>query len=251
MDYKVAILLTTFIRDELLYKTLQTIVEFFPKDAILLIADQGYETEKKLIEIAKIQAKIPCEYFKLEFDCGLSCARNYLVEKAQLHNCQYCLLTADSIQLTKKTQNLDSIIGILEKNEEIGIIGFDILGRQPWEYYMVLTEGFKLIKSTDIIEYEGQSFTKVDTCRNFFLAKTKVLVEVGWDVQLKLAEHEDFFYRLKQTSYKVIFTSAISGYYEDDKSSKYIQYRNRMYGEFSAKLKQKYGIRRWLIYDQP
>ena len=251
MESKIAILLTTFLRDDLLFRTLDTIVEFFPKDAILLIADQGHTTEQKLIKIARIKEKIPCEYYQLEYDCGLSFARNYLVEKAQLLNCQYCLLTADSIQFTNKTKNLESIIDILEKHEEVGIVGFDIQGRQPWEYYMVLTDGFKLIKSTDTVEYEKQTFIKVDTCRNFFLAKIKVLAEIGWDVQLKLAEHEDFFYRLKQTCYKVIFTSAISAYYERNETSAYIQYRNRMYGEFSSKLKQKYGIKRWLIYEQP
>jgi len=251
MKFKIAILLTTFLRDELLYKTLQTIVEFFPKDTILIIADQGYGSEAKLIEIAKIKEKIACEYFQLEFDCGLSFARNYLVQKAQMLDCKYCLLTADSIQFTKNTQNLDSIIEVLEQHEEVGIVGFDILGRQSWEYYLIITEGFKLIKSDDYIEYNGQQFKQVDVCRNFFLAKTKTLLENTWDNDLKLAEHEDFFYRLKSTSYKVIFTNAISAYYQDEKSTKYLQYRNRLYSLYSTKLKQKYNIKRWLIYDQP
>ena len=251
MAYKIAILLTTFLRDELLYRTLQTIVDFFPKDAILLIADQGDASNKKLSEIAKIKEQIPCEYYQLEFDCGLSFARNYLVEKAKELNCQYCLLTADSIQFTKNTQNLDSIIEVLEQQEEVGIVGFDILGRQSWEYYLIITSGFKLIKSEDYIEYNNQKFKQVDVCRNFFLAKTKLLIANAWDNELKLAEHEDFFYRLKNTGYKVIFTNAISACYQDDKPSKYKQYRNRLYNEFSTQLKEKYHIKRWLIYDQP
>ena len=50
-DYKIAILITTFLRDKLLYKTIQSIINNYPKDCIILIADQGYTDSEKDITI--------------------------------------------------------------------------------------------------------------------------------------------------------------------------------------------------------
>ena len=89
---------------------------------------------------------------------------------------------------------------------------------------------------------------RCDICRNFFLAKTETLLRVKWDEDLKLCEHEDFFWRYKQAGYKVYWTGDISGKYIDFKPPEYVKMRTRMYTVFRKVLQKKYGIRGWVIY---
>jgi glycosyltransferase involved in cell wall biosynthesis len=133
---KIAILITTFLRDNLLYKTLQSIVDNYSDNLIILIADQGYHSQEKDTTIEYYKSQIPLEYYQLPFDCGLSFARNFLVQKVSEMNIPYCLISADSIQFINK-YNFQSIIDFLESNSSYGLVGFDLEeSKCPWEFYM-------------------------------------------------------------------------------------------------------------------
>ena len=249
--YKIAILVTTFLRDKLLYRTLQSIVEYAPENSILLIADQGYSSDEKKTEIDFIKSQMPCEYYSLPFDCGLSAGRNFLVNKAIEMNIPYCLLLADSIQFTQRYY-FDAIIEFLERDTSTGIVGFDLDGSKcSWEYKMELTKnGIQFIESNELVEFNGAVFKKVDICRNVFLAKTDVLKKNQWDNELKLAEHEKFFLDLKQINYGVFWTNAIKFKRSSPAASEeYQQYRKR-FGDYQRLLKQKLGTNGWVIYPK-
>jgi hypothetical protein len=67
----IAILITTFLRDNLLYKTIQSIINNYPDNCIGLIADQGYSSDEKTTEISYYKSQISLEYYQVPFDCGL------------------------------------------------------------------------------------------------------------------------------------------------------------------------------------
>jgi hypothetical protein len=247
--YNIAILITTFLRDSLLYKTIQTIVDNYPNNSIILIADQGYADSEKDITIDYYKSQIPLEYYRLPFDCGLSYARNYLINKANEMNIPYILMSADSIQFAQK-YDFQPIIDFLEQNDKRGIVGVDLLGsRCPWEFLMELTDkGIKLFPSSNYIEFKGIKYKKCDIVRNIFLAKTKTILNL-YDNELKLCEHEDSFITYKQRGYEVYWTDTISFKRISTNTSKeYQSYRKRL-SDFQKILKQKLNISGWVLYS--
>jgi hypothetical protein len=244
----IAILITTFLRDNLLYKTLQTIVDNYPKDCIVLVADQGYSDEEKEITIDYYKSQIALEYFKLPFDSGLSFARNFLVNKANERNIPYVLIGADSIQFTQ-SYDFQPFINFLEQDDKRGIVGFDLSGsKAPWEFLMEITpKGIKLSSSSNYTEFEGIKYKKVDICRNIFLAKTKTMLNL-YDNELKLCEHEDAFLTYKQKGYEVYWTDSLSfKRIALNTSEEYQSYRKRL-SDFQKIFKQKYNMSGWVIY---
>lgn len=249
MNYKIAVLVTTFLRDNLLYKTLQTIVDNYPKNCIVLVADQGYADEEKDITIDYYKSQMPLEYFKLPFDSGLSLARNFLVNRAKEMNIPYVLIGADSIQFTQP-YDFQPFIDFLELDNKRGIVGFDLQGSKcPWEFIMELSDkGIKLLSSSNYIEFGGIKYKKVDICRNIFLAKTNSIIDL-WDNELKLSEHEDAFITYKKRGHEVYWTNSISfKRISTNTSEEYQSYRKRL-NDYQKLLKQKLNISGWVIYS--
>lgn len=247
--HKIAILITTFMKDAIMYKTVQSIVDNYTEDCVVLIADQGYQSDEKIITYDYFKSQIPCEVFYLPFDCGLSYARNYLVQKAHDMNLPYVLMGADSIQFLTK-YDFNPIITFLEQESYRGVVGFELNGSKcPWEYLMSLDKnGIHFNVSNEITIFQGIKYKKVDICRNIFLAKTDTLIGL-WDNEMKLAEHELAFLEYKKRGYSVHWTDSIifkkcSG----NTSVEYQIYRKR-FSDFQKILKQKLGISTWVTYS--
>lgn len=247
--YNIAIIITTFLRDELLYKTLQSIVDNYPENSIVLVGDQSnYSLEKEKI-INSFKEKIPLEYYKLDYDCGLSSARNQLVSIANDMLIPYVLISADSIQFTQK-YDFQPYIDFLEKDNKRGLIGYNLLGSKcPWEWWLDITpQGIKLNSSNMFIEENDITYKKCEICRNIFLAKTKSILNL-WDNEMKLAEHELAFLEYKKRGYEVYWTNSISfNKVKDTSLESYNQLRNR-FGEYKELLKKKLNITGWVVYS--
>lgn len=241
MAEKIALIYTTFLRPALARETIASIVKYRPPDSMLFIGDQSRD--------AQILHRDWIRSYALPFDCGLSAARNLLVKKASEQGFEYCLVTADSIKFTDQTVALQSVIEFLSSRPDYGIVGFGLLNRTPWEFLLDIRDGrFLLSPASQTAEFKGISYGQCDICRNFFLAKTKALLEVGWDNELKLAEHEDFFYRFKQAGWKTFFTKQVQAEYIISKPIEYLAFRNRMYQEFRNKLMQKHRLTGWIDF---
>jgi hypothetical protein len=244
----IAILVTTFLRDNLLYKTLQTVVDNYPKDSIILIADQGYSSSEKDITIDYYKSQIPLECYKIPFDSGLSFARNFLVQKASEMNVPYCLMLEDSTQFIQ-SYNFQPIIDILETNKKIGKIGFEAGNSKcPWEYLLEVTpSGVKFSYSDEWLEFNNIKFLRVDICLNIFLATTQSLLDVPYDNELKLGEHEDHAIRYKEKYLTYWTNSYCFKRIVANTSDEYQTYRNRL-KDYIKIVKQKYNMSGWVIY---
>lgn len=268
---KLAICITTFLRDDLLYKTIQSVVARHTKDCVILVGDQGRGDDKKAQWITDMEHKLGGNFFyrQFPFDCGLSAGRNRLVQLAKEKGCDLCLISADSIAF-KDMRRLSTVIAsVLEA--EFDLIGLNLENRIPWEAKTLnLIEGdsFELdFLRTKRGQYNdhavGRTIDKnlsagrvvdgvvaypCELVKNFFVARTDALLASPWDENLKLFEHEDFFYRFKQAGFKVAWTPDVTGEYVDHKPADYNRYRQRMYTEFKAILQKKYGIKGWITY---
>ena len=125
---------------------------------------------------------------------------------------------------------------------------------EQWNYDLELVKDkyfyLKIPKRKSIL-FQNIKFQPLDICGNFFLAKTQCLIDSPWDKNLKLMEHEDFFWRLKQTHWKVFYTNYIQAQHIKlhEPSPEYKKMRNRMYSVFRSMLKEKYHINKWVRYE--
>jgi len=249
-NIKIAICITTFLRDALLYRTLQTIVDANLKDCIVLIADQGYHADEKDMQIDYFKSQIALEYHQIPFDSGLSYGRNFLVARAKELNIPYCLISADSIQFDNElAYDFMSIIAFLEEDIKRGLVGFDLANSKcSWEYNLeIVPQGIKFIYSDTTIQSNGFEFLKVDICRNIFLAKTDTLINL-WDKEMKLAEHELAFIEYKKRGYEAYWTGSIMFKKSNlNGSEEYKDYRKR-FQDYVKILKEKLNITGWVIY---
>jgi len=248
-NYNIAIIITTFLRDTLLYKCLQAIVDNYTNNCIVLIADQGYSTDEKNITLDFYKSQIPLEYYRLPFDSGLSYARNFLVNKAHEMSIPYVLIAADSIHFINP-YNFQPFITFLEQDSKRGIVGFDLIGSKcPWEFNMeVNPTGIKMLTSSSYTEFEGIKYKKIDICRNIFLAKTNHILNL-WDSDMKLCEHELAFLELKKRNIYAFWTDALQfKHINSNTSDEYKSYRDR-FKDFQKLLRQKLNINGWVSYS--
>jgi len=249
---KIAILLTTFLRDELLYQSIDSIKKNYSEDYLLLIADQGHKTNQKELYYNNLKKEINCEIYWLPFDCGISYARNYLVQQANQLEIPYCLLFSDSL-LFAENYNWKPIIDFLESNQKFGLVGFSAKNEPdtwrgtitlvPNQYFLVD------IPEEKPIVYNGINLLPVEMVSNFFLSKTKVLLDNPWDDELKLMEFEDFFWRLKTTTnYKVFYSDYLESCYipKMHNYGEYKQFRRRSSGIYDKLVEKKYHIFQWV-----
>ena len=250
MSHKIAVCITTFLRDTLLYKTIQTIVDNYTDNLIVLIADQGYADKEKAITMEYFSQRISLEYHRLPFDCGLSAARNALINRAHQLEIPYILMSADSIQFTQ-SYDFSHVISFLEADEKRGLVGFELENsKMAWEFLMNVTlRGIELTYPTERINFNNIDFIKVDICRNIFLAKTHTMLNL-YDEDLKLGEHELSFLEYKKRAFEAFWTKHLSFKRNNSVCSKeYRSYRNRL-SDYLSVVKQKLNISGWVIYPK-
>jgi glycosyltransferase involved in cell wall biosynthesis len=263
MDNKIGIVITTFLRDELLEKSIKSLelitsqLSIYPNWEIIIV-DQN-PTESKLNHYQG-----PHHYISVPYNCGLSVARNLGIEYAKNLECNYVLIGSDSFLFNESLNWIDCLckeLGTfkLTKEHNFDLIGFELSGCAcGWEakLNLISNEGFEL----DFIDKENSSdfyshfhpfhcrIYRCDILRNFFLATTESLINVKWDENLLLGEHEDFFYRYKQYGYKVGWTDLITVEKMKDRPDEYAEFRRKNFNEGIIKLKEKYKINQWVIY---
>ena len=229
MNYTIAILITTFLRDNLLYKTIQSIVQNHTNNCIVLIADQGYSSYEKENEISYCKSQIPLEYYRLPFDCGLSYARNFLIKKASDMNIPYILLSSDSIQFTQ-LYDFESIIKFLNQDSQRGLCGFKLQKSK-----------IDICNSKDFIADNNIQYIECNITNNIFLAKTKTLLDL-YDNEMKLYVDELAFLEYKKRGYKIFYTDYIQFKKINTNNSKEYKIYNSRLKDYQQLFEVKLGI---------
>ena len=244
---KIGIIITTFERDELLYKSVESLLENKCSNFELIIVDQGNISPEKQEWI--LNNNLINNYYYIQYNSGLSFCRNYGVKIATQKQCEYVLMGSDGFIFNNSIQYINYYI-------DNNLFNYNLVGFQlkncvcDWEANLNLIpyQHFEL----DFIEKKYQSFyvlpIKCDIVRNFFLAKTDSLLNVQWDNNLKLREHEDFFWRFKQAGYKVGWTNYIYAEKMTERPNQYKKLRQKNMQEGLEYLKKKYNIQKWIQY---
>jgi len=247
---KIGIIITTFLRDDLLFKCIDSFIKYAPDNCELIICDQcnTYEEKKKYLNKDK-----RINYIPLSFDSGISYSRNEGVKFAKLNGFKYCIISADSIIFNESFLNINNVLHLMDKYD---IIGLNLNNRKVgWEGYLSLINGKcfeinfidKKYVNCNYIS-KGIPIWNCNIIRNFFISKTDILFKNKWDNELKAAEHEDMFYRLSQNNAKIAWTDYISGDYIGNRSGDYNKYRQKNWQDGQIKLRKKYNISNWVVY---
>lgn len=242
----IAIIIPTFLRDNKLMKSIDSILKHCEEDDMfrqwvrIYVGDQGYDdwSEEKIKFYDKLK-EAGHKVFNLPFDCGLSYARNYLVKQSSE---PYVMIVDDDFKFNKNT-NLGTFIEILNHKKENGIVGGDIENRPKYhanfiferksdELYLNRIQQVNKVQKVTVhsttCDYKNNTeieYCYADIVLNFFLAKREVLEDVPLDNNLKLVEHTDHFLRIKkETNWKVCHCSKVTCEHLDGKNND--EYRN-------------------------
>jgi glycosyltransferase involved in cell wall biosynthesis len=248
---KIGFIITTFLRDELLFKSVKSLLEYKQNNWEIIIIDQGNNAEEKTKFINQNFNKI--HYYQVLFDSGLSYGRNFGVQKATDLECDYIVILADSIIINQSIKNINKLFFLFQENSKLGKIGFQLENRIGWEGWLSIipNESFFLdfIDKSKFLNNDkiNAKLIPCNICKNFYLATCKSLLNVPYDEKLKIMEHEDNCIRYSE-KYETIWTDLISASYENYKPDNYLKYRKRMYNEFMKILLNKYNLKTWIQY---
>lgn len=245
---KVDFLITSYLRWELLEKCIDSIFQFYPQ-AKVYVADQSGSWGFPVYLLKKYDKKV--QFFMLPEDCGLSYARNYLVKNSRR---PYKLILEDDFVFTEETK-IEKMVEIMEY-VTCSVIGGSVYiadQRLPFEFNFkkIGDELHQVSDGDNWQEKEGLKYKYTQCVLNFTLFKKEVFDDIIWDEELKLREHQDFFYRLTKTPHKVVFMPDIKIVdnkrnwridKDDERVKKYKEDKGR--DEYMLKMMRKHGIKK-------
>lgn len=264
MEAALSIIIKTFQRPDSLRRLLDSIREAGLRYPVI-VADDGQESVKDMLDTD--YQDLPIQYLRLAFDTGLSEGRNQLVKAVRS---PYFILCDDDYAFDQRA-DFERALTVMQYNQ------IDILGGAYYNYVNIpnfavfirqLTHPFRLtryfLNQYQVSRYIGTfkvketsceliisnqepagEFVTCDLVNNFFIADTKkVLAMGGWDKQLKMGEHEDFFLRAKNAGLKVAFLKNFGTKHYPAipvKNSLYAAYRKRA-ADYKKLFAKKHGF---------
>jgi glycosyltransferase involved in cell wall biosynthesis len=261
---KISIILTTFKRPNLLKQCLQSIVNNWPADieCVLLVGNQCMkgdvlvveESYNLLYDFIQSNPDKNIKHIELDYDCGITKARNELINRSKLMNCDYTILTADSICVDSSLHNLKFVIASMI-DQQFDLIGFNLLNRVNWEGWITLNKEERVFELDfiDPKEKESSLFVPCSIVRNFWIAKTDTLTAVSYDEDLKMCEHELWAWQYNKAGFKIGCTNFITGTYvkSDDTNTEYKTVRQKNFNDSKRILLQNYNLANWIKYIHP
>lgn len=213
--------ITAFDRPEHLQRLVASIRKWYPH-AEIIVGDNG-----------TLRASLPADVRVLElpFDCGLSRARNAIVEHC---NRPFFMLLEEDFEFTEST-NVEHLLDILQHDGEVGVVGGTLYTGGVKQEYAVdfhrFRSGLYLNASNGPFRAtpSGVPYQICDMCFNFALFRRKVLVEHPWPEHLKLGEHYPYYESLKRfANWRVANCENVSAnHHIDGRSKHYEKHRGR------------------------
>lgn len=268
LNEELTIIIKTFSRRKSLEKLLNSLIKNDFIDYKILILDDSKKNYKKYIENKFKELEI--NYIVTEFDIGLSKGRNILLNKVET---DYFLLCDDDYVFDKRCKIREALKLIKQKN-------LDILGGRYYNNFrinnlfeLLLTMKYpkrildlilkkevisdfcgKFILENEILKInitkeEDNELLLTDIVNNFFIGRTESIKKIkGWLEELKLGEHEEFFYRAKLNNLKVAFYKELAIGHYPIRNFSYNKFRKRI-GNRKSWL-AKYKIKDLKIFEK-
>lgn len=240
---EITIGIVAFRRPDAVVKQVESIRRFYPQVSILIV-DNG----DKPADVARFEN---VRYVTIAFDSGLSASRNCLIDHLQT---PYLMLCDDDFVWTDDT-DLEKLIDVLDAEPSVGVAGASLIEATPgglrhrhWAQDLVL--------AGDVLESRplssplkqtprGARYQLCDTVMNFALFRSEMLADHRWIDELKMSEHVEYFWRVKNAGrWRVAICAEVTAKHVRQRSSDYIPFRMRP-EEFNPKAYARMGVRRY------
>lgn len=252
-----SVMVKTFLRDGMLFKTAEAIPECLP-GAKIIVVDDGYESKKKVTRYSEMRrAGHVCQW--LPFDSGF-CAKSN--EAVRLLDREFMLIASDDFDFGQRgvKSGVRKMMSVLRHNPEIGVAAGRV-GDSPYEGF-ILREGstiteVQLTEDNSVAEVtpDGVEFRRCDIAVNYCVVRRKVFERslVKWDERYKIGgDHFEFYDQVRKAGWDVAFVPGANiEQMQFDHSlvhSSYAKYRARARQALPLFF-DKYGLTRYTAFD--
>lgn len=220
----------TFERPDALMTLQHSIRKYYPDNPIIIADD----SEKPLHP----------DYFDsnthihaMPYDSGLSAGRNEVIAMAKT---PYIVLLDDDFRFTPATQIWKWLPWIESGIFDIMGGGLRLNGKRVTHFEGSLELAGTVLKCGH--STQGINPMRCDCILNFFCADRVNILNVGWDEELKLGEHLDFFMRCQQAGLSVGYHPEVQADHVPMKSKAYNSIRYPKAAFFREKFREKWNI---------
>ena len=231
----------TFERPYCLDRLLASLRRFY-QDMPVIVLDDGF--------VPSIRNDV--RYIRTEPDIGLSAGRNRLVEAVET---PYFLLLDDDLVFTEasKVERLAEIV----KTHDVDLAAGDYVTckrkllrtrskREEFCGTFERTDGHLALKRG--YHQRIEDFYVCDMVVNFFVANVEAVRSMGgWDTELKVDEHVDFFLRFVDRGLRAAFCPEVAVEHWHQRTRKYKRFRRRQ--EFFPMSLKKHGVTKYTAMD--
>lgn len=214
VELPISLIVKTFLRPEMLQRFLLSVGNYEEGNGIrfaeIIVGDDSPKdvigSNTRAIEKARDSyPHLNVRHNIYEENIGLADGRNRMVQEAK---CEYILLCDDDFILDNEA-DIKKALGYLQSGE------YDMVGGWLKNHYNLETDEYiywgasgklyenseELIFELNETEYDMPEIQQSDYLLNFFVARRQTLIEVPWSNELKVEEHQEFFYRFYKSPY--------------------------------------------------
>lgn len=214
----------SFERQPMARQLCKNIHKYYPGEKIVIADDS-----RKPLQIEDENVQI----IQLPFNSGLSCGLNRALHAVKT---PYLVKLDDDILLTRKT-NIHKELEFLEENEKADLVGFGWVTapmcfapmRNAKQYFQITYNKPLLIPH---LTKPDDRHTVVAKSQNTYLARTDKIRQVGWDDNIRMIDHNEFFYRAAGVIVSTIAPDAVLFHRHNPFEGDYTKFR----GDFLSDL---------------
>jgi GT2 family glycosyltransferase len=232
---KVTALVKTFERPRSLDRLLRSLRRFYPNLRVIVGDDS-----------VTAFPRTDVDYVRLPVDIGVAAGRNAVLELVET---PYFLSLDDDFSFTAVTR-IEELVDTLQRHDAALVAGdlirceqkFPLWIRRNREVYhgLIRREGDSLRLIPGHSTSVGEAFA-CDLAPHFFLARTDVIRSLGgWFAPLKMDEHQELLFRLKEEELTVLHRPDVSIEHWQDRPEVYAAFRARDYLPLVA---SRHGLR--------
>lgn len=216
----VTIIYKSFERQKMAKRLYENIQNYYPGIRVIIVDDSSNSLDLEGNSLKVIQ---------LPFNSGLSYGLNRAIEEVTT---PYVMRMDDDELLTVKTR-LERQIKFLETHPEIDLVGFCTLtaircidpDKEVSKFTVFSMKGApKPLKIPHMTQIDENHFV-MGKVPNLYVARTEKIKQIRWDDNIRMLDHQDFFWRAAGNLVSVIALGTAVFHYHNPFQKEYQKYR--------------------------
>ena len=237
----VTIMFKSFERQKQARALVKSIWKYYPGVRIVIADDSS-----KPLEISSQSGEDKIQILQMPFNSGLSKGLNLALDKIKTP----FLMRMDDDELLTRRVDLAGELRFLEAHPEVDLVGMPCIDACK---SLSVKRNIKLYSRFDMREaplaLKIPHGTRIDKDHivlgkvpNIFLARTDSVKKVGWDDNIRMIDHHDFFYRAAGVLVSAISTGSVVFHNHNFFLPKYNRYRSDWKGDAAYIRKTRFKV---------